>query len=166
MAKIRTDLPFVIPTTNQLPDKATVQNTGVTMQMPLRLGLKRDGSDLWTLPIEPLISMRGRNIIVRRNISKKKGIGSVKEIWSQDDYTIRIRGIFMSSVEGEMPESNLSTLKQLLEAKQSLTISCKLTDIMGVTLFAPEEWELPETSGLKNQYFQISGYSDQDFELI
>jgi hypothetical protein len=166
MATIQLSDPLSIPLTNQLPDSETVKTSGATMQMPVRLGLKRDGSDLWTLPIEPIISVRGRNLIVRRNISKKKGVGSVKELWSQDDYSISIRGIFISSVSGEFPESDLSTLKRLLEAKQSLVISCKLTDILGVTLVAVEDWELPETSGLENQYYRLSGYSDQDFELI
>ncbi|MGA0556528.1 DUF6046 domain-containing protein [Larkinella sp. VNQ87] len=166
MATIRLPDPLAIPTTSQLPDEQAIKRTGATMKMPFRIGLTRDNSDFWTLPIEPLVSVRGRNMIVRRNISKKNGIGSVKELWSQDDYSISVRGIFVSEKLGEFPEENLSKLKKLLEAKRSLVISCRLTDILGITLMAVEEWELPETSGLENQYFRISGYSDQDFELI
>ena len=143
-----------------------VKDTGVTMRCPVRLGLKRDGSDLWTLPLEPLVSVSGGKTIVRRNVAKGKGFGSVKEQWSQDDYEISIEGLLQSSELDSYPEAYLSKLKTFLTQGQSLVIHCKILDLLGVDLLCIEKWSFPSTAGIENQQYTISGYSDQDFDLI
>ena len=45
-----------------------------------------------------MISLQGQNIIVRRHVNKGAVKGTIKERWSQDDYTISIEGILI----GEM----------------------------------------------------------------
>jgi hypothetical protein len=162
---------FVIDTSKyagaEITDVATIQATGAVMQCPVRLGLKRDGSDLWTLPIEPLVSIRGAKNIIKRNIAKGVGIGTVKEQFSQDDYQITIQGLFTNFDDSsKLPEADMARLQRLLEAGQSLTIRCKLLDIVGVTLLAVETWEYPATPGMANQAYTVNGLSDHDFDLF
>ncbi len=141
-----------------------VQRTGVVMECPVQLGLKRDGSDLWTLPLEPVVSVKGGKTLIRRNIAKGQGLGTVKEQWSQDDYEISIDGLLQG--DGVFPEQDMSRLDALLKAGQSLMIRSLLTDIVGVGLICISSWDYPATPGLENQAYRISGYSDQDFDLI
>ncbi|GAB2586622.1 DUF6046 domain-containing protein [Spirosoma areae] len=147
-------------------DFTAVATTGVTMQCPVRLGLKKNGSDLWTIPLEPIVSVKASKTIVRRNIAKAYGSGTVKEVWSLDDYEITISGLLQSTENGEFPESALSKLQTFLKPMQSIVIHCKLLDLIGVNLMCVSSWDLPHTAGIENQLYTFSGYSDQYFELV
>lgn len=142
----------------------TVKATGIKMVAPVRIGLKRDGSDIWTLPIEPLVSISASKTIVRRNIAKAKGVGSVKEQWNQDDYEISIEGSLQGEI-GKYPEADFSKLQNLLKAGQSLVIQGLLFDLLGIGQLCIEKWAYPSTPGIENQNYTFSGFSDQDFEL-
>ncbi|GAB3734921.1 DUF6046 domain-containing protein [Spirosoma lituiforme] len=142
-----------------------VKTTGVTMQCPVRLGFKKDGSDLWTIPLEPTVTVRLKKTIVRRNIAKAVGSGSVKEAWNMDDYDIRVSGLLQSSEIGKFPERELSKLKSFLTPMKSIVIRCQILDIFGVNLMAIESADFDHTAGLENQLYTFSGYSDQYFEL-
>lgn len=103
---------------------------GIRMACPVRLSVKRDGSSWFTFPIEPLVSVKASRTIARRNISKSivrsgrttgagvcgalgasagligsqavfKPFGTVKELVSQDDYSINIEGILMSGADAD-----------------------------------------------------------------
>src|SRR5690554_51238 len=61
----------------------------------LPLYFRRAGTDdnFFQMPYEPLISVSGKNNIVKRSIAKSDGfVGTVKEHWSQGDYEITITG--------------------------------------------------------------------------
>ena len=130
----------------------------------VKLGLKRDRSDLWELPVEPLVSVSGSNKIVTRDIAKNRLYGSVKELWARGDYRVTIQGIFIGA--GQYPTEDVERLERLLTADRSLMIDCLLTNTVGVQLIAVESWDFPETPGLENQRYTINALSDFDFELI
>lgn len=134
---------------------------GVAMTMPVALGLSNSANDLWTLPIEPTVSIRLQKQIIRREVYRNKSIGTVKELFGQGDYEITISGILVG--DGTLPRSDLSKLRRLVEATKSLVISCELTTLFGIEYFAVERFELPETPGEGNQRYILSGYSDTRF---
>lgn len=152
-------------TSAELGFTAQVQSTGVTMQCPVRLGLKRDGSDLWTLPLEPMVSVKGSKTIIRENIAKAVGSGTVKEGWSLDDYEISIEGLLQSVDLNKFPEADFSKLQSFLKPLQSIVIHCKLLDLLGINLMCVASWDYPATPGVENQTYSFSGFSDQYFEL-
>ena len=150
----------------ELDYRETIKTTGIVMQCPVRLGEKRNGSDLWTLPLEPTISVKASKTVVRRNIAKSSGVGTVKEQWSQNDYEISISGLLQSSEINAYPEAHLSKLQSLLAKGKSLVIRCKLLDVIGVGLVCIDSWEFPATAGIENQEYSFSGFSDEDFDLV
>ena len=152
-------------TSNDLENTEQVTSTGVTMRCPVRIGLKRNGSDLWTLPLEPEVTIKASKTIARRNIAKAVGSGTVKEAWNMDDYEISITGLLQSDVDDKFPEADLSKLQSFLKPMQSIVIHCKLLDLVGVSLMAVSGWDFPHTAGVENQTYTITGYSDQYFEL-
>lgn len=150
---------------------ATVKETGVTMQMPVYLGLKLDGSDKWLLPIEPTISVRGRNIITRRNIAKvdrdrPDKPGSVKELWAKDDYEIIITGILHNTEREELPTQLISRLKNLCTHTSPIYLESSLTTAISIYQIAITEYDFPVTEGIAYQRFSIKGLSDAPFELF
>ncbi|RIV21397.1 hypothetical protein DYU11_18500 [Fibrisoma montanum] len=132
---------------------------------PVYLGLSRAQNDLYLFPLEPLISVKGRNVITERQIAKNRGVGSVKEQFGTGDYTIEIRGMLQNK-EGTYPESDITKLTKLFTAGKSLVIVSQLTSICNIELMCVTEWEFPETPGLENQAFVIRGVSDEDFQLL
>jgi hypothetical protein len=159
-----TSLPFEIAI---VPDKATVKHTGATMECPVRLSAKADNSDLKTLPLEPLVSVRGRNVIVMRGIAKKAGAGTVKELFATDDYEITITGTLYSGDDTVYPEEWVSWLRAICEAKKSVQVISKLTDALGIRWMVVLDWSFPETKNVAWQDYSIRGVSDDPFfELI
>lgn len=163
---------LVIPGINGLPiDKATVARTGVQMQMPFRIG-ETDRS-MWLLPLEPLVSVRGRNVITRRTIAKmrasggKEGYGSVKELWTKDDYEIIVTGVLDDHEKrGELPSDPISRLNGLFSLRKPLIIECALLNILGISQIVIESWEFPATPNIEDQAYTFRGFSDQNFNLL
>ncbi len=133
---------------------------------PLGLGKERSGRDVWYLPLEPRVSVRKRNVMVRTPVAKPgtQG-GTVKQRWSSDDYEVSIEGTLIGA-DGQYPETDVSTLRGLLDHRKELLVVCPLLDVLGIGLLAVEEYELPYTPGQANQEYRIKAYSDADFELI
>lgn len=158
-------------------------SAGVEMRCPVRLGRNLDYSDIITLNPEPLVSVRASKTIARRNIAKlaPRGptpgetviqFGSVKELWSMNDYEISVEGIFQAfdkenpDVPVDKPPTEwVARFDSLMRAGQSLVISSWITDTLGITQISIDNWDLPHTDGLENQKYRFSGYSDQYFDL-
>ena len=155
-----TNIPISFPV---LPETATVKSTGVVMECPVRLGSKADYSDLKALPIEPMVSVRGKNVVAIRTVAKKVGGGSVKEKWATDDYEITISGKLYSGQEGVFPDEWVAWMKGLFEANKSVLIASKLTQGLNITHMAVLDWTLSETPGVAWQSYSIRGVSDDPF---
>ncbi|MDR3287080.1 MAG: DUF6046 domain-containing protein [Prevotellaceae bacterium] len=123
----------------------------------------------YTLPLDPVISVTGKNIIARRNVAKINEDtirrGSVKEIWSQGDYEVNIAGVLIGS-KNELPENDLRTLKNICEARQAISIKSRLLEVFGIFRITIEDFSFPFTKGLENQMYTIKAYSDDKFDLL
>ena len=75
--------------TEQEITEAIANANGVPMQAPMKLRLNKS-EDWWTLPYEPIVTVNGKNVIVKKQVAKGRIRGSIKERWSQDDYQISI----------------------------------------------------------------------------
>ena len=148
----------------ELEEVVRTNALGVPMVMPLRFQLEESGVKEWLFPIEPMISLNGQNILVRRHVSKGTIKGSIKERWTQDDYTVRIEGILMSR-EGKYPEEDVTMLKKFCEAGHVKAL-CPLLEIFGISQLAIESWEIPFTTGITNQNYTITAYSDDIYKLL
>jgi hypothetical protein len=140
---------------------------GNLYQDSLRMRFEND-AEWFTFPYDPVISISGKNNIVRRSILKGTDEiirrGTVKELWSQDDYEVNIAGVFMG--DGELPETYLRKLRDFCEAGQIVEVESVLFSIFGITRLAIEDYALPFTKGVENQQYTIKGYSDDLFELM
>ena len=148
----------------ELEEVVRTNALGVPMVMPLRFQLEESGAKEWLFPIEPMISLNGQNILVRRHVSKGTIKGSIKERWTQDDYTVRIEGILMSR-DGKYPDEDVPTLKNFCEAGHVKAL-CPLLEIFGISQLAIESWDIPFTTGLTNQNYTITAYSDDIYKLL
>lgn len=148
----------------ELEEVVRTNALGVPMVMPLRFQLEESGAKEWLFPIEPMISINGQNILVRRHVSKGTIKGSIKERWTQDDYTVRIEGILMSR-DGKYPDEDVATLKNFCEAGHVKAL-CPLLEIFGISQLAIESWDIPFTTGLTNQNYTITAYSDDIYKLL
>lgn len=124
----------------------------------------------WDLPIEPVVSISGKNIIARRNVLKQgsteRARGTIKEVWSQDDYEITIAGLLVADRDGEMPEKDIRRLRKVCERRDEVPVMSPLFELFNITRMAIESYELPFTKGIENQMFTIKGYSDELFDLV
>ena len=148
----------------ELEEVVRTNAIGVPMVMPLRFQLEESGAKEWLFPVEPMISLNGQNILVRRHVNKGTIKGSIKERWTQDDYTVRIEGILMSR-EGKYPDGDVATLKNFCEAGHVKAL-CPLLEIFGISQLAIESWDIPFTTGLTNQNYTITAYSDDIYKLL
>lgn len=148
----------------ELEDVVRTNATGVPMVLPLRFQLEESGAQEWLFPMEPMISVNGQNILVRRNVSKGKIRGSIKERWTQDDYSVRIEGILMG-MDGKYPEADVAKLRSFCEAGHLKALN-PLLEIFGISQLAIESWDIPFTSGTINQNYTIQAYSDDIYKLL
>lgn len=143
---------------------------GIEAVAPVEFKLaNQSDSEYWMFPIEPIVSINGKNIIVRRNVSKKDNKsnqrGSIKETWSQDDYDITIAGVFINTLD-KYPKEEMQKLRMFCEAQQTIDVRCPLFTIFNITKIAIESFDFPFTKGKENQMFTIKAYSDDMYNLL
>ncbi len=148
----------------ELADVIRTNATGVPMTCPLRMQGDEEGSEEWLFPIEPMVSVNGGNVLVRRRVSKGRVKGSIKEKWTVDDYTVRIEGILISK-DGDYPKADVARLRALCEGGHVKVLS-PLLEVFGIRELVIETWEMPFTSGAMNQNYTITGYSDDIYKLL
>lgn len=148
----------------ELEDVVRTNATGVPMVLPLRFQLEESGAEEWLFPMEPMISLNGQNILVRRNASKGRIKGSIKERWTQDDYSVRIEGILLGT-DGKYPDADVAKLRSFCEAGHVKALN-PLLEIFGISQLAIESWDIPFTSGTINQNYTIQAYSDDIYKLL
>lgn len=148
-------------------DKIEQTIFGTPQVFPLSVKLQSE-QDYWLFPIEPLISIEGKNILIKRNVAKKKvGFGSIKEYWTQDDYGITIEGLIKDDgSEYDYPREDVVTLMRYATAKEPLDVKCPILELLGITRIVIEDYTLPFTKGQENQNYSIKAVSDTDWSLL
>lgn len=148
----------------ELEDVIRTNARGVPMTASLRFQLEEPGAAEWLFPYEPMISINGQNRLIRRYVSKGKIKGSIKERWTQDDYTVTIEGILISE-DGRYPTDDVEKLRTFCEKGHVKALS-PLLEIFGINQLAIESWDMPFTSGATNQNYSMTCYSDDIYKLL
>lgn len=148
---------------DELTDVVRSNALGIPMQMPLSMRIVGNPEEEWLLPYEPIVHLTGTNIITRRHVNKGKTRGSIKERWAQDDYTIRIEGVLIGDTG--YPTGDVAKLRKFCEAAQ-VEVYSPLLDIFGITRMVIDNYELPATTGHRNQNYTLSCYSDETYKLL
>lgn len=138
---------------------------------PLSFSLTEKGTK-YLLPYETMISINGKNQVIKRSVAKGNKIpGKIKERWSQDDYEITITGVLIGDyetgpVENCYPESDFRELKKYLTAEQAIWVFCEPLSILGINKIVIEEFNFPFTKGENVQAYEIKAVSDFDYALV
>ena len=151
-------------TDEELEDSVRTNALGVPMLLPMRLKLEEAGAEEWLLPMEPMVSLTGQNIITRRHVNKGRVRGSIKERWAQDDYSITVEGILMG-MDGKYPEEDVARLRSFCEAAHVEVLN-PLLEIFGISHMVIESWDIPFTSGTANQNYTLKAQSDDIYKLL
>lgn len=153
---------FLSKTDGELSELIRSNALGIPMVCPVSLRLE-DSEEEWYIPYEPLISLTGKNIIVRRQVNKGKIRGSIKERWSQDDYNITIKGVLIG--DNGYPREDVAKLRKYCEAAK-VEVYCPLLEIFGISKMVIENYEFPMTTGSNNQNYSLTCYSDDVYKLL
>lgn len=133
-------------------------------QCPLAIGTKRLG--MWKLPFDPMIGVQGRNIISRRYVAKSQRRGSIKELWSMDDWDIDISGVLMSDNEEELQQM-VGRFRGYCQVGEPLIVECEyLSEAFDIQRMVVESYNFPHTKGLTTQTYTLRCYSDEDYDLL
>ena len=126
-----------------------------------------DEPEWWTFPIDPVITIGGSNNVVKRTPMKTASgtvtRGTIKELWSQNDYEITISGLFINSIDNKIPGNDLLKLRGYCEGRQTVLVMSDLFTVFNIKRIAIESFDLPFTAGKANQQFTIKAVSD-DFD--
>ncbi|MGM9774896.1 MAG: DUF6046 domain-containing protein [Candidatus Egerieousia sp.] len=147
----------------QLSEYLRTNALGIAMTLPLEI--RSDDSDWWLLPFEPLVSVSGKNVIIKKQVSKGTVRGSIKERWTQDDYDISISGILMSTASNVYPTDDVAKLRSMCEAAK-LQVSGPLMEIFSISQIVVESFDFPFTTGAQNQAYTIKAVSDDMYKLL
>lgn len=172
-------LSFGKPETHQ-PIEAMVNHTTLPLNEQSQffpLTFEMANGQRFLLPYEPLISIKGKNQIIRRNIAKAKAEngallgGTIKERWSQDDYEITITGalygeMMTGSVADCFPRKDFEDLRDVLIAAESIRVYCEPLQILGIHYIVIQDFSFPFTKGEYVQAYEIKAYSDKDYKLL
>ena len=154
---------IVEKTDEELKDAIRHNALGYPMTLPLSLEIEEAGEEAWLLPYEPMISLTGKNIIVRRQVNKGSVRGSIKERWSQDDYSIKIEGILIG--QDDYPKEDVATLRKYCEAAK-VKVYSPLLEVFGISRMVIEQYDFPMTTGNYNQNYSLTCHSDDTYKLL
>ncbi len=139
---------------------------GNSVKMVLPLSLRMSNGDWWLFPIEPLISISGKNIVVKRSVAKSEKRGTIKERWSEDDIQISIQGSFVHPDLYTYPSQNVTDLTNLIRQKTAIEVQNELLQLLDVHQIVIEEFELPFSKGENVANYSIEAVSDDLYNLF
>lgn len=156
--------PDVVQAYNDYSQMSPAEALDIPHACPLMIKWKSE-ANWWQFPIEPVITINGKNNVVKRNVLKvasndSERRGSVKELWTQDDYEINISGIFISKQDDRLPEDNLRTLRRYCEGREAIEVQSPLFTLFNIRRMVIEDFQFPFTKGMENQMFTLRGCSD------
>lgn len=133
-------------------------------QAPLTL-VREDGTD-YDFPLDPILSVNGKNVIARRYVAKGSQYGTVKESWNVDDWDITIAGVIIGATPEDL-HYMMQDLREVLESGEVLGVKNSwLNDGYGITQLVIDSWQFPHTKGLTNQSYTIRCYSDTSINIL
>jgi hypothetical protein len=142
---------------------AGVSANGMLVRCPLHVSVDGNG---WQFPLEPLVSVFGKNTVIRNHVLKGRSKGTVKEYWSADDYNIEIKGIILGDDPDRLPVIEIDKIRYFCEARKAVEVASPFLTIFGIQYIAIEDFQFLHTPGYNNQAYVIKAYSDEPFELF
>jgi Domain of unknown function (DUF6046) len=164
VARIKADI--TAKTDQQLADEIRYSMFGKPMAMPLILQLPTVNAQEWLLPLEPFITLSGGNVIARRTVAKAQFKGTIKERWSQDDYSIQIEGMLQGKTDMEYPHDDVEKLRKFCTARTAIKVLCPILALFEINQIVIEKWDIPFTKGENMQGYTIQAYSDDSYKLL
>lgn len=144
--------------------KSVRYSNGVTYEDVCPVLIKwEDEKEWWHFPLEPLVSITGKNNIVKRNVLKTEVAGryrgTVKELWSQDDFSVSIAGVVIGT-DGKYPKLLIEQLRTYCETRKRLEVKGDIFNVFNIHYLAIEDYQFPFTKGIENQSYTIKAVSD------
>lgn len=114
-----------------------------------------------------VVRITGKKTIVKTALAERKG--TVKELYSLDDYKITIKGFLIDHRNRQWPSAELNDLKKLYELNQSVILDNALTNIFleRDSKVVIEDIDFPEVEGGRKHVrpFVMQMESDSVFTL-
>lgn len=139
---------------------------GQSVSMVLPLSFRMDDGSWWLFPIEPLISVSGKNMVVKRNVAKSERRGTIKERWAEDDMKIVIEGKLEHPDLYTYPTEQLSYLYQTITQRKAVEVKNELLLLLDIHQVVVETYSFPFSKGENIQNFSLEAYSDDLYELF
>lgn len=161
---------FTVSGTNQIAVAPNIER----QFFPLSFRKKTEtNSEPWyTFPYEPLITISGKNVIVKRYVAKApQFIGSVKERFTQDDYQITITGSLIGyemtgTPEKAYPREDFEALREYCTHPNGIEVLCEPFQLLGITSIVVEDFTFPFTKGENVQAYELKAVSDFTSEIL
>ncbi|MFM2385678.1 MAG: hypothetical protein RL660_435 [Bacteroidota bacterium] len=116
------------------------------------------------LPGTTLIDFSQAKVIHKTSVAGRNG--TIKEYIGLDDWTVRIRGIFINWQSDDAPEDEIAKLIALKDAPCSIPIINDMAQWLGISDVVIENIDFPALEGYGNmQPFSIDCVSDTAFEI-
>jgi len=147
-------------------DASNLIYSGHTVLMVLPLNFRFPDGSWFFFPIEPLISVSGKNVIVKRNVAKPEHRGTIKERWAEDDFQINIQGSFTEFDLHTYPSQLVSNLYQTVTQRKAIEVKNELFQLLNIHQIVVESYSFPFSKGENVQNFTIDAYSDDLYELF
>ena len=141
---------------------------GKMIRCPVTLSYDGDdvyNPDSWRIPYEPIVSVQGKNVIIRNPVLKNRDLGTVKELWSADDWMVEIKGVVFVDDPTKLPEADMNRLRWFHEVRRSIKVESPYLALLGIHFLAIESVEFQPTDGYNMQAFVYKCYSDKPFNL-
>ena len=114
-----------------------------------------------------VIKISGKKTIVKTAMAERRG--TVKELYSTDDYSISLKGFFIDDKNRTWPEADLKAFRRLFELQSAIVLQNALTNVFlaGEQRVVIESFDLPEVEGGRKHIrpFNIQLESDSIFTL-
>lgn len=155
----------VVAQASQTPLPTINQPTAIARQvLPLRL--KAEGGQWWELPIEPIVSVKSKNIITRKTVARGKGRGTVKEYFAQDDYEIAVSGILVGGDFTTYPFDDVQRLRAICENGGAIEVQSDFLRLFDIYNVCIEGFDFPFTKGENIQGYTFTAYSDDINQVL
>ena len=119
---------------------------------------------IFTLPLDPLVSISGKNDLVCRNVARYDGEarGSIKEKWRTGDWNITIAGVLIAGEDTSLFQY-IDRLRQYIEADENIKLICPyINDGYRIDRIVIESYDFPFTKGEENQTYTLKCKSDDE----
>jgi len=123
--------------------------------------------DDYLLPGEPIISLGGMRETVATSLNRGKNrIAKVFEEVNLGAYEIKMRGEIYNENEDGYPFEAVAEFRKFFEKPESRDIECEFLRTFNITKIVITRMSLPGVPGTPySQQYELTGYSDEAFEL-